>query len=56
MVFCFSVFFSQRDDVIRALDQAAGISFNARTKSLSYSHYSSYKPGEEKLLPAWSLQ
>jgi len=39
--------FSQRDEVIRALDQAAGISFDARTKRLSYSHYSTHKPGEK---------
>lgn len=39
--------FSQRDEVIRPLDQAAGISFNTRTKRLSYSHYSTHKPGEK---------
>ena len=46
VLWCFFFLFSQRDDVIRALDQAAGISFNTRTKRLSYSHYSSQKPGE----------
>ena len=38
----------QRDDVIRALDQASGISFDARTKRLSYSsHNSPYEQGRE---------
>ena len=46
----FVIFLSicQRDDVIRALDQARGISFNARTKRLSYSsHNSPYTQGKE---------
>ncbi|KAJ7374564.1 Ankyrin repeat domain-containing protein 27 [Desmophyllum pertusum] len=41
--------YAHRDDVIRALDQAEGISFNARTKRLSYSNYSSQKPGDKDL-------
>ena len=48
----FFFFFLQRDDVIRALDQAEGISFNARTKRLSYSSYTSHKPSECVVLPA----
>ena len=46
------LFFFQRDDVILALDQAEGISFNARTKRLSYSSYTSQKPSECVFLPA----
>ncbi|XP_073234225.1 ankyrin repeat domain-containing protein 27-like isoform X2 [Porites lutea] len=41
--------YAHRDDVIRALDQAEGISFNARTKRLSYSSYTSHKPTNEDL-------
>ena len=33
--------------MIRALDQAEGISFNARTKKLSYSGGSSHNPGKD---------
>lgn len=40
--------YAQRDDVIRALDQASGISFDARTKRLSYSsHNSPYEQGNK---------
>ncbi|XP_078364942.1 ankyrin repeat domain-containing protein 27-like isoform X2 [Oculina patagonica] len=44
--------YAHRDDVIRALDQAEGISFNARTKRLSFSNYSSYKQADKDPNPA----
>ncbi|PFX31395.1 Ankyrin repeat domain-containing protein 27 [Stylophora pistillata] len=48
IAFVFNRFSGGRDDVIRALDQASGISFDARTKRLSYSsHNSPYEQGRD---------